>query len=379
MKKLLLTTALVGVAFVATPAMAEVSLGLGGHFKGYMTWHDQDEATGFETNTVDILRETEIHFTGETTLDNGLTVGFHAETEADGGVDGFEVEESYAYFAGNWGRVNFGAEDGANYLLQVAAPAADSNVDGIRQYISPINYDVALGQAAGTFAAAVGEFALDYASDASGYADKLTYISPVFNGFQAGVSYTPDTGSNDGYAQSFGVRADDEADEFGAAYEGAVRYEGQFNAVRLALGAGYTHAELEEDTAGAPDMDDRNNWNVGANLGFGPFNVGAAYVTDNNGLDDSSDSDTWVVGADYTTGPFVLGASYLSREDEGSAGDLGGTAGEDLESDRYSGGVTYTYGPGMSFRGSVHHVEHDVDGGDDFDATTLLVGTQIGF
>jgi outer membrane protein OmpU len=370
MKKLLLTTALVGVAFVATPAMAEVSLGLGGHFKGYMTWHDQDEADGFEARSVDILRETEIHFTGETTLDNGLTVGFHAETEADGGVDGLEVEESYAYFAGNWGRVNFGAEDGANYLLQVAAPAADSNVDGIRQYISPINYDVALGLAAGTVAAA-GDFELDYASDASGYADKLTYISPVFNGFQAGVSYTPDTGSNDGYARSFGVREDDEADTFGEAWEAAVRYEGQFNAVRLALGAGYTHVELEED--GGTGMDDRDNWNVGANLGFGPFNVGAAYVTDNNGVDDSADSDTWVIGADYTTGPFVLGASYLNRDDDTS--DL---LGDDIESERFSGGVTYTYGPGMSFRGSVHHVEHDL-AAEDLDATTLLLGTQIGF
>lgn len=160
MKKLLLTTALVGVAFAATPAMAEVSLGLGGRFKGYMTWHDQDEADGFETRTVDIVRDTQIHFTGETTLDNGLTVGFHAENQADGGE--FATQESYAYFAGNWGRVNFGAEDGANYLLQVAAPAADSNIDGIRQYINPINYDTALGLPAGTS----GDFfAIDDASE----------------------------------------------------------------------------------------------------------------------------------------------------------------------------------------------------------------------
>src|SRR5690606_10358472 len=117
MKKLLLTTALVGVAFVAAPANAEVSLGLGGHMKGYVTWNDQDENEDVDANAFDILRETEVHFTGETTLDNGLTVGFHAEAEADGG-DGFEVEESYAFFAGNWGRVNFGAEDGAGYLLQ---------------------------------------------------------------------------------------------------------------------------------------------------------------------------------------------------------------------------------------------------------------------
>src|SRR5687768_16582087 len=208
MKKLLLTSALVGgLAFVASPAMAEVDLGLGGHFKGYVTWHDQDEAAGADVREFDIIRETEIHFTGETTLDNGLTVGFHAETEADGyagGGDSLDVEESYAYFAGNWGRVNFGSEDGANYLLQVAAPAADSNIDGIRQYVNPLNY------AAFEIAALAGFTNIDYAADASGYADKLTYISPVFNGFQAGFSYTPDVGA--GASRTFGNTLDDVED-----------------------------------------------------------------------------------------------------------------------------------------------------------------------
>ena len=350
MKKLLLTTALVGVAFTAAPAMAEVSLGLGGHFKGYMTYNDQDETAGQDLNKVDILRDTEIHFTGETTLDNGLTVGFHAESNTNGGENG-DFEESYLYFAGNWGRVNFGAEDGAQYLLQVAAPAADTNVDGIRQYINPLNVD-GLG------------FALDYAADASGYADKITYITPVFSGFQAGVSYTPEVSSTtdvNGYAGPFGVR--DNADAFfGDAYEGALRYEGQFDAARVSLGGGFTFVEAE-----AAGLDDREGWNVGANVGFGPFNVGAAYVTDNNATDDA-DSDTWVVGADYTTGPFVIGASYLNRDDDGA----------DFEADRYSAGVTYTYGPGMSFRGSVHHVQADL-GADDLDGTSVLLGTQVNF
>lgn len=371
MKKLLLTTALVGVAFVATPAMAEVSLGLGGHFKGYVTWNDQDDvdtaAVGDESRSFDMVRDTEIHFTGETTLDNGLTVGFHAENTADGGE--FATQESYAYFAGNWGRVNFGAEDGAAYLLQVAAPAADSNVDGIRQYVNPVNYTTIDGVAV-LPAAFNGQ--IDYAQDVSGYADKLTYITPVFNGFQGGVSYAPEAG----YAGSFGVGNDDDEDALENIWEVAARYEGQFNAVRVTLGAGYSHAGIEVDTTVPENSDDQKSWNVGANLGFGPFNVGALYVTDNNALAGSFDSDTWVIGADYTTGPFVIGASYLNRDDDNAT-----VAGNDIETDRYSGGVTYTYGPGMSFRGSVHHVEHDLNtvGQSDPDATSVLLGTQINF
>jgi hypothetical protein len=73
----------------------------------------------------------------------------------------------------------------------------------------------------------------------------------------------------------------------------------------------------------------------------------------------------------YTTGPFKLGASYLNNDIE-----------DTLETDRYTGGVTYTYGPGMSFRGSVSYIDHEVDGslgGGDADATSVLLGTQINF
>jgi len=402
MKKLLLTTAIVGaVAFTAAPAKADIQLGLGGHFKGYLSWVDQDEAAGVSTRDFDMVRDTEIHFTGETTLDNGLTVGFHAEELADGGE--FATQESYAYFAGNWGRVNFGAEDGAAYLLQVAAPSADSNYDGIRQYVNGVNYAGAPGAAgtntiqgvlggAGTFSPALTTgrvFDYDNVSAGNNYADKITYITPVFSGFQAAASYTPDVGAgvagNTGYAGSIGNRLDDVAGVFGNAYEVAARYEGQFNAARITLGGGYVVTELEANPLAATVTtvtDDVQAWNLGANVGFGPFNVGGAYLKSNNGdyrqgaagTRTDSDSDTYVVGADYTTGPFVLGVSYYNQSQERGA--LG-----DLDTDRYAGGVTYTYGPGMSFRGSVAHTSNDLNtaGVADFDATTVLLGTQINF
>ena len=68
MKKLLMTSvALGGLALAATPAHAEIELEVGGYFKGYMAWVDQDEATDLSTNDFDMIRDTEIHFGGETT------------------------------------------------------------------------------------------------------------------------------------------------------------------------------------------------------------------------------------------------------------------------------------------------------------------------
>lgn len=374
MKKLLCTAAVAGLcAVAAAPAMAQgdqsaLELSLGGYFRGYVTYASQDTVTGSEERHIDILRDTEVHFTGETTLDNGLTVGVHVESEADM-EDSFNVNESYMYVSGSWGRVNFGGEDGAAYLLQVAAPSADSNVDGIRQYIQPVNY----GIAPAAFAVAPGtDVQFDYAQDVSANHDKITYLSPVFNGFQAGVSYTPDT-QDLGAANSRslqGVSSDDVAGEFGAAWDLAARYEGQFDSFGLTVGAGYTRVDLEEDSVGEDDL---TAWNVGGAVTFGGFGVGAVYTENDNGIDPEEETNIWVLGADYTTGPWKLGASWYSREDE----DFGG-AGDDLDTDRYAGGVTYTYGPGMTFRGSVHYIDHELNASD-MDATTFLLGTQVNF
>lgn len=398
MKKLLCSAAVIGLAIAATPAQAEdgLTLNIGGYFKGYTMWTDVDEEGTLENRDLDIIRNTEIHFGGETTLDNGLTVGFHteAETDAQGTAnDSFGVNETYAYFSGGWGRVNFGSEDGASYLLQVEAPSADDNIDGIRQFVNPVNY--AAIEAGGTlevFDVNGARSGLDYDQDLSGTEDKLTYLSPIMNGFQVGVSYTPELGDDsDEDSENF----DETDNDFGSVYEIGVRYEGQFNNVGVIVGGGYSHVENENETtapgAGLP-TDDRAAWNLGVDLDIGPFGVGVAYLEDDFGETDTAaagedtidEETTWVVGADYTTGPFKLGASYMNIEGAGNIIGSSGSNGTDgVEAERYAAGVVYTYGPGMTFRGSVSHVELDdvtgITGSDDADATAVVIGTQINF
>lgn len=89
MKKLLMCSAAIALGLaVAAPAKADgIKLDLAGHFKGYVTWLSQDTndepLAKASIRHFDILRETEIHFTGETTLDNGLTVGVHHQALID--------------------------------------------------------------------------------------------------------------------------------------------------------------------------------------------------------------------------------------------------------------------------------------------------------
>ena len=357
MKKLLLATVAAGsLALASAPAYADggFDLTVGGYFKGYGVVADNfDGPAGEDGNTIGFLRDTELHVGGETTLDNGLTIGAHFEFEVDGADGTADVDESYLYFSGNWGRVNFGAEDGAAYLLQVAAPSADSNVDGIRQFIQPFSIGLGSGNE--------GQ-AIDYDQNPTGKSDKLTYLTPNINGFQAGVSYTPETAN---FSDTSGIGFDDQPGDPGFAWEVAARYEGQFNNAGVIVGAGYSFVDLEED--GGVFNYDLSAWNVGLDLDLGQFGFGVVYTETSDFTD--TDTDALVFGVDYKTGPVKLGASYYTGE----------LAGE-TDVDRIAGGVVYDYGSGLSFRGSINYTEIDNDAtGFDEDGVALLLGTQVNF
>jgi hypothetical protein len=424
MKKLLMCTAAIALGLaVAHPAKADgIKLDLAGHFKGYVTWISQDTPTNVNERHFDILRQTEIHFTGETTLDNGLTVGVHHEFNIDNQyTDSFgnattdlvSTQKSYAYFSGAWGRVNFGKEDGANYLLQVAAPSADTNYDGLRQYINPENIFIgsfdpfgdsveAFGAAGGGAGAGGGTRGfintgkLDYANDATGYNNKITYLTPVFSGFQAGGSYTPSVNGslqpggmpgNDA-SHAFAVPAKNGLGTYGDAWEGALRYEGKWQEAGVTLGGGYTHVQYTSTNNNNDQNNSFNQWNLGAAFTWQQFGLGLLYTRDNGGLQHDGQNRTWVAGIDWTTGPFKLGLSYLNNhEGLGDTSSTSGISNGSLDTTRWAPGVIYTYGPGMTFRGSVGWVRTDIptdggnalSGGGHANSTDVLLGTQINF
>jgi outer membrane protein OmpU len=368
MKKILLSTAaLAGLAIVAaSPVRAEepaLQLGLGGYISAYGVYTSQDEAVGTDFRSFDVRKDTEIHLNGEVALDNGITAGAHLELLGDR-QDATTVEESYLYLSSAFGRVNLGEEDGVAYLLQVAAPSADEVIDGIRP-------DVGTFQNSGT--SNLGG-TLDYAHDDFGYANKITYITPVFSGFQAGVSFTPSATAADQAGSNPSLVSNTVGADLENALEFAGRYEGSFDALDIALGAGYSTAEQEVEAAAEDDL---QTWNVGANIGYGAFGLGAAYLSTNNAVGGTAaddDTDTYVVGADYTIGAYKLGVSYLNQQNENAT--------NDQEIDRWTAGTVYEWGPGMTFRGSVQYQDAENVGGTataDRDGTQFALGTQLTF
>lgn len=405
MKKVLLAgTAIVGLAVLATPAHAELKLDLGGYFSGYGVFTDNEEAAGAATSLreFDLRRDTEVHVSGETTLDNGLTVGFHTE-QALGGAT--MTDEAYVYAQGGWGRVNLGSEDGAAYLLQVAAPGADSNTDGLRTYIQALVPRDAIF-VAGTGLPGLpntGTFDYDHVSDATPTVaagtngatngatntDRITYLTPKFNGFQGGISYAPEGGQNVVGNNLAGMQLDsDLTDQFEDIWEVGVRWDGEFQGFGISLGGGFSDADREAAAAipaahtAAPVVtgDGVSQWNAGASVTWNSFSLGGAYLrtdTENvTGYDAADDGvaadtfvnldvkqDTWVVGLGWDNGPWHVGASYLEqtteRDGAGTAADGGWLSAVDAEVKKFTVGGGYTFGPGMTFRGSVAWGEYD--------------------
>jgi outer membrane protein OmpU len=392
MRKVLLAgTALVGLVAMAAPAHAELKTEIGGYFRGYGVYADNDEtstaAAGDSLHSFEFRRDNEIHFNGETTLDNGLTVGAHTEINLGGAA--VAQDETYAYFSGGWGRVNFGAEDGAAYLLQVAAPSADSNVDGLRPYISGLNNTVWVGHAvAGVPAGTALELQslTSYQHADFRMVDRLTYLSPKFNGFQAGVSYTPIAAKVAGIQ---GMSVDDAAAANDDLWEVAARWDGEFSGVGISAGAGYSSAATQTTVAAAPGAefsDDLQTWNGGVNFTWSGFSLGGGYHWTNNGINAgagaSGDTDVWTVGLGWDNGPYHLGGNWLQGSADPGVRLLTGGANTGVDYNQYALGGGYTYGPGMTFRGAFKwgKVENKVAAATvttDFSQAT--VGTDIQF
>ncbi len=416
MKKLLLvSTAIAGVATMSAPASAALKMDLGGFFRGYGVYADNNEPAGAATSLhrFEFRRDSELHFNGETTLDNGLTIGAHTELKVANGDNSVLADETYAYASGGWGRVNLGVEDGAAYLLQVAAPSADSNVDGMRVNIQGINVVAA---PAGTDNIASLGFT-DYQHADFRDTDRLTFVTPKLNGFQAGVSYAPrdattsNTGGmslDNGPLTIYDASSDTlSGGNFKNLWEASARWDGEFQGFGVSLGAGYSDSSLNsEATAALIDSttveaagdwglnDGIETWNGGASVVAYGFSLGGAYkhsktsrvadTTVGAGVTSESTGITntvWVAGVAYDNGPYHVGGSYLRDNLDfkaGSGGDDFDLAQARIRTTKSTVGGGYTFGPGMTFRGSVAWGKFDTTGTDNT-FKQVTVGTDVQF
>ncbi len=331
--RILTSTLALGIA-LAAPAAAQVqttssnlSFGLGGFMLLGLGYVDTDD----DLDNASIVRDGEIHFDGRLTADNGLTFGVDIEIELNGGEN---TDEASAFVEGAFGKLELGEQDGAGDAFQgvgVVTPPFSSAQDGdgfLFDYYEDDMFDTQAPDSSG-----------DETSDSL----KVSYFTPVFAGFSAGVSFIPEPDDESGNA--VGRAGETNAFEIGAQYEGA------FGDVGFAVGGGYT-----TDTT-ASSSDD-HAFGVGGRVGFADFELGVNYgMTDDGGADFS----TIGVGATYDMGAWLIGADAAFVIDGASEDDMGVAA-----------GAAYAVAPGVSVGAVLEYAQDDSRDADGYAAGVLL-------
>ncbi len=202
MKKLLLcSTALAATGLAVAPAMAAdpIKIGVGGFYTFYAVAAaiSSDYATNGSVttyNSVFFQQEGEIHFIGQTTLDNGTSVGVNVELEGwnpGTPATNAQIDEAFLFAFGDWGRVELGSRDAGSFRMYYGAPSALLGYGAIQNQFA---VGSRLGTSPGTFTQFnKAYFHTTMATNTAAWQDvnRINVFTPRFKGFQIGVGYAP--------------------------------------------------------------------------------------------------------------------------------------------------------------------------------------------
>ena len=358
MKHILLgTSALVAAGLMVAPAAAQegIKLGLGGFYFGAAGGNfDEDGAAPGQRSDLDFKQNLEVHFKGETTLDNGITVGARVELEGQD-QQSDQLDEVYAYFNGGFGEVRFGDDDDAYAHTCYLVPTASAAFGADSPFLNFSN--------AGTNGTCYG---------LSGDATKLIYFSPSFGGLQVVGSYAPD-GDEASAANSVGTGIKDGG--LKNIFSAAATYTTQIDAFSIAVGGGGSWGAFEDPDS---DRDDAAHYNVYLQGGFAGWTLGAVYNLRENEGGDDTDGEVYGVGATYGFEAWTVGLGWTHGEyDDGY--DYGYNQGvEELDIIQFT--AAYALGPGVTIDGMVGYNDGKRVGGlDDYESYEAGVGFGLSF
>lgn len=381
MKKVLLaTTALIAASAFAAPAKADLEVTVGGFTSFQAGFFDNDSSTSSDR---DFQSEAQIAVMADGTADNGLQYGAKVLMDASTS-DSTNSDEVGVYLAGSWGRVEMGDDDGASELVVFAPTVGIGQING--------SYDDYVS------AAARGHLANDrgdhnFTAIDSDDSTKVTYYTPKFSGFQAGVSYAPEyqgftiLGVNLLGSAGEGVNLTENTSLASDIFEFGLGYEGSFSGVGVKVGGNYVTADaidgdIDTVTAGVQAIEDVSTWSLGAQLSYNGFKFGGGYTNDGDSLQlDGVSNDnvtSWNVGATYENGPWGVGVSYLDKDFDTNASFLSAATGGDYTA--WALGGTYKVAPGLTTGADLAFYDRNATGtANDEDGFVAVVDVTAAF
>jgi outer membrane protein OmpU len=372
MKKLLLgSTALAVGGLMAAPAMAAdpIKIGVGGYYQFYalagtIEGNYATNGTSMQFKGVQFIQEGEIHFIGQSKMDNGTTIGVRVELEgwnpqtfnnAAATGNARQIDEAYLYAFGDWGRVEFGSKDDAGYIMYYGAPSALLGF-GFFQHNSSFSWTnpTANGNNKAAFHISASTIDAQYQD-----VNRINYYTPRFAGLQIGVGYAPKINLASSAAGGQGLAAIGSNGNWGGicgfndattangcptndySWQDALvigaNYLNKFGDISIALYGSYSYMSF---IPGLQPLGGAANIATGANLGawkqmvfgaqfsYAGFTLGGSYGWDNNGLGQNyytglgNDTRTYALALMYETGPWQLSVGGVVAFNDNGNGTL---------------------------------------------------------
>ncbi len=388
MKKILLgTSALISaVALVSGANAAEtpkITLGGFSNFEaGFESGNDLKSTSSpvtsrsgaFRTDNVVTLR---VAGKSDAGLGYGAGIDLAADTSDNADNAGVNAERTFVYVDGKWGKLQGGSDLGVTKTMKVDASSiarATGGIDGDYTYFATTSgsaYNRAAGTGGTGQVIATPDLLLDYGTGVLGdestqTSNKISYYTPRFSGFQAGISYLPDSSSK-------GQVIDRSTSAIAKNIVlGALNYEGKFQNVGVNLGATGEYGTATDNT-----MNNLRTYQVGAKVSYMGFSVAGSYANAGDSLNFKSnpnDSSThfWTAGLAYETGPFGASVTYLD-----SQADFGATHND---FSNVSVGVDYKLAAGLTPYAEVNFIDNNPTAtAFDNKSTVFIAGTQLAF
>ena len=275
---------------------------------------------------------------GVATPVRGHTSRFFTSGTSDAKRFEFGLEGAYGFLRSSYGDITIGRDDGAAYLFSLGAPS----LVAVNASNSSVDY--------------TGLDSVKTINDASGFSEKITYVSPrllgdrIGVGVQVGASYALNARA---CGVDFCVR-DDDFDETGAlapdlddVIEFGLSLDRTFqNGVSVEATATYARAS-EQSNLDA--FDDLQTFGAGLELEWNDFTLGGSWLTSNNGLQDG-DYDAWDVGLSWKPAQWGASISYGHANDESI----------NLTSDQITFGAVYDFSERFTLGTGVQYVDRSV-------------------
>jgi outer membrane protein OmpU len=342
----------------------------------------------FDRQAVSMRQEIRVNFTGQTQLDNGITVsvlvGLNGENVMKSDSDE-QFDRAYADFSGKFGLIRVGEANGALVTDCITDPGnvtSNFGVNSPSESYSNVGFAQARNQTLGTATvsnspvgyfstfgvAPMGSIGTCFGIEDKG--NKIQYFTPDFAGLTFGISFTPTGGQRRaGGGLSYGTDVTAPGPDGGGnnILSVGIDYTHDFEDWNLTIGGGGEWAFTQYTSAGGTTGNKPSWYQAGFQIGIGDFAFGASgayYVNYAHAgyaaTTAASSDDGWVVsgGASYTLDAWSFGIQGVFGSFQQNASVILGTSapGVSAQNEKMWGvsfNGAYALGPGISLEGQV--------------------------